>query len=361
MTPITGIMDGISALTVDVDSERRETFDYFISKTFFFISCYFLYKTTCKALKIMNCTDCQNHFSEYLDHSLDSQSISQVADHLSVCPECTNEWLAFKKAISFIQNLPMNSVPPDFLMGIHEKLETKSPLSKILDWFSTTPVRLAASTGLAVLFVGVVTAVVIQNIPIGTIKTENRVALSEQEKQNEVKEPLIQLATNKTAPAAQPANEFYPGVPLLSEYEDTGGITFSPYTLAAKPQRKTTSPEISFVSTGSGQMNSSLNDVPFSQSKATSKAPYVVPDAYLTLHPSSQVELSEFMHQVIHSSAWQIASYDTKSLTLAIPSTNLEQLNRLCAGHKVSVVPPYVIGSHSGSPQKRLLVAIQWH
>jgi hypothetical protein len=312
-------------------------------------------------MKTMNCTDCQNHFSEYLDHSLDSQSISQVADHLSVCSDCTNDWLDFKKAIGFIQNLPMDSVSPDFLTGIHEKLEAKSHLSSIIDWFSTTPVRLAASTGLAVLFVGAITALVVQNIPIGTIKTENRVALSEQGKQNEVKEPLIQLAENKTAPADQSNNDFYPGVPLLSEYEDTGGITFSPYTLVAKPQRKTTSPEISFVSTGNGQMNSSLHDSPFSYSKATSKAPYVAPDAYLTLHPNSQTELSEFMHQIIHSSAWQITSYDTKSLTLAIPSTNLEQLNRLCAGHKVSVVPPYVIGSHSGSPQKRLLVAIQWH
>lgn len=312
-------------------------------------------------MKTMNCTDCQNHFSEYLDHSLDSQSISQVADHLSVCPECTNEWLVFKKAIGFIQNLPMDSVPPDFLTGIHEKLEAKSPLTRILDWFSTTPVRLAASTGLAVLFVGVVTALVVQNISIGTIKTERRIALSEQGKQSEAKEPLIQFAENKSAPEPQASTDFYPGVPLLSEYEDTGGITFSPYTLAAKPQRKTSSPEISFVSTGNGQMNSSLHDFPSSYSKAPSKAPYITPDAYLTLQPSSQAELSEFMHQIIHSSAWQIASYDTKSLTLAIPSTNLEQLNRLCAGRKVSVVPPYVIGSHSGSPQKSILVAIQWH
>jgi hypothetical protein len=309
----------------------------------------------------MNCTDCQNHFSEYLDHSLDSQSISQVADHLSVCSDCTNDWLDFKRAIGFIHNLPMDSVPPDFLMGIHEKLEAKSPLSRILEWFSTTPVRLAASTGLAVLFVGAVTALVIQNIPLGTIETENRIALSEQGKQNEVQEPLIQLAENTTAPVDQSTNDFYPGVPLLSEYKDTEGVAFSPYTLIAKPQRKTTSPEISFVSTGNGQMNSSLQNSPFSYSKATSKAPYVTPDAYLTLHPNSQAELSEFMHQIIHSSAWKITSYDTKSLTLAIPSTNLEQLNRLCSGHKVSVVPPYVIGSTSGSPQKRLLVAIQWH
>lgn len=310
----------------------------------------------------MNCTDCQNHFSEYLDHLLDSQSVSQVAEHLSVCPECTNEWLDFKKAIGFIQNLPLDSVPPGFLTGIHEKLEVKSPLSRIMDWFSTTPVRLAASTGFAVLFVGVVTALVIQNIPFdGTIRTENRIALSEQEKQSNAKEPLIQLAENKTVPVPQSSNDFYPGVPLLSEYEDTVGMTFSPYTLVSKPQRKTASPEISFVSTGNGQLNSSLHDFPFSYSKATSKAPYVAPDAYLTLHPNSQAELSEFMHQIIHSSAWQIASYDTRSLTLAIPSTNLEQLNRLCAGHKVSVVPPYVIGAHSGSPQRRLLVAIQWH
>ncbi len=313
-------------------------------------------------MKIMNCSDCQNHFSEYLDHLLDSQTVSQVADHLSVCPECTNEWQEFKKAIGFIQNLPLEPVPSGLLTGIHEKLEAKSPLSRIMDWFSTTPVRLAASTGFAVLFVGVVTAVAIQNIPFnGTTRTENRVALSEQEKQGKDKEPLIQLAENKTAPAPQSSTDFYPGVPLLSEYEDTGGITFSPYALLSRPPRKAVSPEISFVSTGNGRLNSSIHDFPFSYSKATSKASYVTPDAYLTLHPNSQAELSEFMHQIIHSSSWQVASYDSKSLTLAIPSANLEQLNRLCAGHKVSVVPPYIIGSHPGSPQRRILVAIQWH
>ncbi|MBC8318411.1 MAG: zf-HC2 domain-containing protein [Desulfobulbaceae bacterium] len=308
----------------------------------------------------MNCKDCQNCFSEYLDHTLDSHAISQVAGHLSLCPECTNEWQEFKKAINFIQNIPMEAVPAGFLTGIHEKLEAKSPLSRMLDWFSTTPVRLAASTGFAVLFVGVVTAVVVQNIPFeNSVRTENRVALSDQKEETRATEPVIQLAENKPSSALQSSTDFYPGVPLLSEYEDTGGITFSPYTLAAKPQRKTISPEISFVSTGSGHLNSSIQEMsPFSY---TEKVPLPTPDAYLTLHPGSQAELSEFMHQIIHSSSWQIAAYNDSSLTLAIPVDNLAQLNQLCAQHKVSVTPPYVLGNAPGTPQKRILVAVQWH
>ena len=112
----------------------------------------------------------------------------------------------------------MEPIPPGFLTGIHEKLESKSPLSKLMDWFATTPLRLAGSTGVAVLFVGVVTAVVVQNIPLdGTIKTENKVAIS---KQSKTKAPLPQVAENNTGSPSQSTTDFYPGVPLLSEYEE---------------------------------------------------------------------------------------------------------------------------------------------
>jgi hypothetical protein len=311
----------------------------------------------------MNCKDCQNYFSEYFDHALDTQTVSEVVSHLSSCQMCSNEWLAFKNTVGFLHNIPQEKVPPGFLTGIHHKLESKSSLSKLLDWFSTTSVRVAASGAFAVLFVGIITAVVVQNIPLEkTVKTENRVALSDQKQTGGDINTPIQMAANTVSSTSQSSKEFYPGVPMLSEYEDTGGIVFSPYAFVASRQEKNTSPQVNFVSTGIQRPQSSTREMfPFSFSKTTSSRVQVNPDVYLTLHPGSPADLSDLMHHIIHSSSWQIAAYSDKSLTLAVPSANLDELNHLCAQLKASVSPPYLLSSRSGSPQKRVLVAIQWN
>jgi hypothetical protein len=309
----------------------------------------------------MNCKDCQNYFSEYFDHALDTQTVSEVVSHLSSCTECSTEWLAFKNTVGFLHNLPQEKVPPGFLTGIHNKLESKSTLAKLLDWFSATTVRTAASGAFAVLCVGIITAAVVQNISFDKpMKTENRVAQVDQKQQLGDAQAPIQMAANTSTPTSQPSEEYYPGVPMLSEYEDTEGIVFSPYAFVASRQKKSTSPQVSFVSTGNRRPQSPTREI-FSFSKTTSKAPQINPDVYLTLHPQSQADLADLMHHLIHSSSWQIAAYTSKSLTLAVPSVNLDELNHLCAQVKASVSPPYLLSSHSGSPQKRILVAIQWN
>jgi hypothetical protein len=259
--------------------------------------------------------------------------------------------------------MPQEKVPPGFLTGIHHKLETKSPLAKIMDWFSTSSIKVAASGAFAVLCVGIITAVVVQNIPFEkSIKTENRVAKSDQqiESGKDTFSP-VQLAANTESTDARKGKEFYPGVPMLSEYEDTGGIPFSPYAFVAGRQKVNISPQVSFVSTGNRQSQMSNRDLyPFSFSKMAPTDSQIRPDVYLTLHPDTQSALADLMHQLIHSSSWQITAYTSKSITLAVPSVNLDELNHMCAQLKATVSPPYLLSSSSGTPQKRVLVAIQW-
>ncbi|MBW1806833.1 MAG: zf-HC2 domain-containing protein [Deltaproteobacteria bacterium] len=52
--------------------------------------------------------------SEYLEQNLQTDVQQQIEEHLSVCPECKNEFELLRQALTLVQQLPRVEAPADF-------------------------------------------------------------------------------------------------------------------------------------------------------------------------------------------------------------------------------------------------------
>lgn len=84
----------------------------------------------------MKCNDCQTLFSLYHDGEVAPEQLTALESHLRSCSHCSREWQAFRATLAILQQMPKAKVPPGFLVGIHEKLETRSPSARLREWLS---------------------------------------------------------------------------------------------------------------------------------------------------------------------------------------------------------------------------------
>jgi negative regulator of sigma E activity len=72
----------------------------------------------------MKCQDVCKNLSAYLDGELDKGEASIIATHLMACNHCRNEWEQLNKASVLLRELPEIEPPPEFMLGLSEKLAT---------------------------------------------------------------------------------------------------------------------------------------------------------------------------------------------------------------------------------------------
>jgi len=80
----------------------------------------------------MNCEKVKGLLSEYVDGVLDPKTKALVDEHLSACKDCQDELASLKALVNELGSLEPVAPPADFLDQLHERMEERSPFSRIL-------------------------------------------------------------------------------------------------------------------------------------------------------------------------------------------------------------------------------------
>jgi hypothetical protein len=70
----------------------------------------------------MNCRECRNRFSAYMDGDLDNSELRSFEGHLAECARCAAELAQVEKVVSLTVNLPHIQPSPDFDRALRAKL-----------------------------------------------------------------------------------------------------------------------------------------------------------------------------------------------------------------------------------------------
>jgi hypothetical protein len=104
----------------------------------------------------MECTRVKELLSEYIDGSLDEQVSAEVKDHVSTCNGCKEELASLRAMVEELGTLEPVKAPADFLEQIHERMELRLRLSRIIKklfvpFHIKIPLELAAAATMVIL------------------------------------------------------------------------------------------------------------------------------------------------------------------------------------------------------------------
>ena len=109
----------------------------------------------------MECAEIRELLSEYLDHTLDSETKVLVQEHVQACSGCKEELNLLRSLVGALGSLEPVKAPDDFLERLRKRIEKRLPFSKL--WqklFVPLPIKIpmqfAAVTAVALLVFSVV-------------------------------------------------------------------------------------------------------------------------------------------------------------------------------------------------------------
>ena len=108
----------------------------------------------------MECTRIKDLLSEYVDGMLDAQTEARVEKHLSTCQGCKEELAGLKALVKELSTLESMEAPKDFLDQVHERMEPRFSLRKVLRMLFVParikiPLELATAAAMVVLVLAV--------------------------------------------------------------------------------------------------------------------------------------------------------------------------------------------------------------
>jgi len=108
----------------------------------------------------MECVRVKELLSEYIDGSLDAQVGAAVKDHVSICNGCKEELASLSAMVEELGSLEPVKAPADFLEKIHERMEPRFRLYRIIrklfvPFHIKIPLELAAVATMAILVIAV--------------------------------------------------------------------------------------------------------------------------------------------------------------------------------------------------------------
>ncbi|MFP3983811.1 MAG: anti-sigma factor family protein [Desulfurivibrionaceae bacterium] len=324
-------------------------------------------------MKNINCQKCQKLLSLYIDSALVPEEVSRIETHLENCIQCAEELRLMNRTVHLLHNMPQEKAPASLVHDIHRKLEKKSRLDTVRDWFITFPLKKTSYGAVALVFVGVATAALIRNIPHpgsdSVQLAENRQGVKQKvvNSSGPEKDESTVLAKNDKDSEA----EYYPDIPSLSEYKPGEGnqpgqsrTAYSYYTRPELPDKQNEPKEVDMVTTGNSYQKNRNNsffsadspDIMDNNSITNSKR---VPDLRITFSPKNEKEKNKQIYQLIHSSDWHTQKHmNNNTLYLMVPAENMDKLVALCSQYKGRSLQSLV--NKGKQRDKNHLVSIHW-
>jgi len=106
----------------------------------------------------MDCIGIQELLSEYIDGTLDANTIRMVEEHISTCRDCKEMFASLSAMVEELNALEPVEPPADFLEKIHQRMEPRSDFSRIfrklfVPFKIKIPLQLAAAATASILVV----------------------------------------------------------------------------------------------------------------------------------------------------------------------------------------------------------------
>lgn len=300
----------------------------------------------------MDCNDCQELFSEYLDRLMDAPQRHLLEKHLEECPACAEEWESFAAAVRWVRQMQFTA-PAGTLEGIRQRIGSNHPEENLLRRFLTflrfqdfsLPLPAAAATlAVALLAMLAVKHFAAGNLPIfqGQQRTAgNHLAQSV---------PAVQAGAKGYAAA------YHIQAPPMYQQPGQDDAAFSDFGGILPLQQL----GMQFVTAG-GPAPTAFSMSPHAHPFYSMFATHLPPDVRILVNNLPLANRLQLSRQLMHNPAWSARHYGSDTILLHMDPCELKKLHGLLAGHNILIFPPDATDPAFGSPKKVLTVAVRLH
>jgi hypothetical protein len=157
----------------------------------------------------MDCAAIQELLSEYIDGTLDEKAVQVVDRHISVCEDCKETLASLSAIVEELNSLEPVEPPADFLKKIHQRMEPRLDLNRILrklfvPFRVKIPLQLAAAATASILVVMVLNLQKSEYQKIQPLEAPKSERLAEKPKSDHLT-PEFKTKTKAPAPALEEA------------------------------------------------------------------------------------------------------------------------------------------------------------
>src|SRR6056297_1172527 len=130
----------------------------------------------------MNCKECKEKISLYIDNELTDKEAAEFEEHLKECDNCRVEFENTKSIVETVKNMPLEKLPEGYCEKLNNKLIEKKKIKNKWNW--------RRITAIAATFVVLIGAVFIfSNLDMGRGKTSNDMGFMEEAAEEEPAAP----------------------------------------------------------------------------------------------------------------------------------------------------------------------------
>ncbi|MEN8258686.1 MAG: zf-HC2 domain-containing protein [Thermodesulfobacteriota bacterium] len=294
----------------------------------------------------MNCTDCQDQFSDFIDDEISLKMARSFKGHLASCPACSAELQLFQQTLDTLHAFPAQKVPADFVIGINEKLAPQ-PFAKLQGWFSfISQHKLTAGSALATLVVGVISAAVLQLSPVDSeqILAKNGIGSNNMQAM--------------TVDADKDHINYYPGIPYLAQKSQDSKLP--------KPRAQVQFTSVK-QSTPNGGHNSLLDSrgppnmsYPSAPHPSLSHFGTTSPDLVVTVHSKSTAYQHALIRQLTANHQWK-TQINGNSLLITLPYSQLADFQHLFGPVDPHINTNELSHLNNSSSSRLLTVVVAFH
>ncbi len=293
----------------------------------------------------MNCNHCQDQFSDFIDEEISLKMARRFKEHLAACPDCAAELQLFQHTVNTLHSFPVHRVPADFIIGINEKL-AQQPFARLRGWLSfMTQHKLTATTALATLMVGVISATVLHLSPLDSEQIVAR---------NGKGETPVMQALN----VGKDHINYYPGIPYLAQNSQNSPPK-KPRTRLKFTSVKQSAPSAGhnylFDSRGPPTLTNTSTPHPSQAHLGT-----ISPDLVVTVHPSSTAHQHALIRQLTANRDWK-SHISGNTLLVTLPCSQLTTFQHLFGPADPHINPKELSRLSKSSPSRLLTVAVAFH
>jgi len=306
----------------------------------------------------MNCSNCQELFSDYADRNLDGTPLLHLENHLQDCPVCAEEWRYFVATIGWLKEMHVVA-PVDLLDGIHAKLkgakQSVSPFTGLIRFFTSWDFSLSIPTAVVTLATAVIVMLLVKNLADPTQfplfrKPADHAGIEQAHQEYRNTERRL---------ASQPDAFRQPGP--KQEVAISSRSDFDPFFRLQPMDMRTVSNEIIdplSVLLAPDQSPAIPDALSIFQYHSIILG-HFPPDIRISLKDASPSERLTLYRKLLNDSSWSAKVFSHDTLLLYIDPCELKKLHSTLDGFISQVSPPAAQDPSFGSPKKVLTVAVR--
>ncbi len=277
----------------------------------------------------MDCQQCQERFSEYLDRRLTADDLRALEGHLAACAHCAGEYRLFAQAVALLRHLPQAECPAAVLAGVRASIHRQTWAARLLAFLHRWHAKgfsFSTPAAVATVAVAVFAMLVIKGMtptPGGQRLTVPGSAAN-------------RIAGSPASPRRQLPAAGQPEVPRhLAPIYAMFASSLSPYT--------DSNIEVPEEAPASGQPVSLLGPRP---------------DLAVTVHSRNRQERFNLCRRLMTDRRWQTRIIAPDALLVTLDPTDLHAFHHLFQGEEVAVYPPAAREPGYGQPKRRLAAVV---